>query len=161
MNNVFNPPIINRKKHLWLTQRYLAGTGGVLAGQLGGYATSLLANNQDDDVYYSGAIPSDFLILVKAVAVLIPASVTGNLYLTCVTANARAGQAYNTHAGSVAVAEIAGVSNQLLEYDIATALTELAANDYVGVKISRIGTNILDTAEGTAHILGVLLEYTW
>ena len=151
-----NNPIPERS--IWVQPHRVVGTNAVLASSYDRYASSLLANNEDDYAYFTVAIPTGFTAITKAVIALIPLA-TGNLRLYAWTRFAANGEAYDKHGATIAEASIAVTAGEIKEYDISSALSGLLAGDYLGVFFTRSGSNILDRSEGDLHVLGLLIEY--
>jgi hypothetical protein len=140
------------KRHIW-AQFLMEDEQGTVWGE------TIYPNNTATYRALTVAIPTGFTTLTKAVIVMIPLA-TGNLYISSSVNFAANGESYNTHSSGVTIAIKAAVANKVLEYDISSALTGLAAGDYLGVRFDRAGTDPLDTCEGELDVLGLLLEYT-
>ena len=146
------------RARIWVQPHFVDGVGAVLAAKYGTvWAGAQMQSDQTDYTYFSLTISSVFVSLTKAVVVIIPTA-TGDMRLTATTHFAAAGEAENTHTDTRAVAQYAVVADQLYEYDISSALTGLAANDYVGIQILRDAANVADTSEGDSYVLGILIE---
>lgn len=155
LNNPGNPIV---KKTLWAQPHYVSGVGAVLSATLNYYGCATLDNNQDDLCTLALAIPSDFVSVQKAVILLI-GQWAGDVRISCNTEFAKNGELYNAHADGIAVANITLAVSTMYEYDIAAALTGLAAEDYLSVRLYRNGTNAGDTHEAILPVVGVLIEY--
>jgi len=98
-------------------------------------------------------IPSDFTTITTAVLVCL-CTAAMEVVAACDIRFAAAGEAYNTHFDSCVIT-FTYVANQWKAHDISTALTGIAANDYVGIEF--------EDTEPDAHevyVLGVYLKYT-
>ncbi|GAH07755.1 unnamed protein product, partial [marine sediment metagenome] len=68
-------------------------------------------------------------------------------------------EAYNAHSDAVAVDTVAVTANKLECIDIAEALTGIAAGDWIGVRFTRNGTDVLDTLATTVYLIGMRMQY--
>ena len=144
---------------IWAQPHY-AGGGGVLATWDGVYYCGTeCPDAQSSIVYWTIAIPSDFVTLSKAV-VMVVAQGTGNIYRHVNTNFAANGEARNTHTDSIAGATVAVTDDQVCEDDISAAFTGVAAGDYVGVRWWRQGDAEDDTVGAEVLVTGLLIEYT-
>lgn len=146
-------------KAIWAQPHLAGGTGSVLSSAYGDYASSVAVFDQANNFMWSIPIPTGFNTLTKAVIIIIPLA-TGNLCLLVETMFATVGEQYNTNTGNIAEATPAVVAGQMFEYNIAAALAGIAAGDRLGIYLQRRAHTAPDTSEGSAYILGVLLEYT-
>jgi hypothetical protein len=85
--------------------------------------------------------------------------VNGDLRHSTSTQFSNDGEAYSASTDSISSAEKTLVSDQTDAVDISAAFTGIAANDIVGVKFTREGSNAADTIV-TFAVFGLLMEYT-
>jgi hypothetical protein len=109
-------------------------------------------------VHFSGAIPSDYGTLTKAVIVVICGQ-TANMRHNTSTDFGASGEDRKANSESIAAATLSVTANELLEIDISSALGAIAALDYVGIEWNRDAAHAGDTIT-QVQIVGVLLEYT-
>jgi len=147
-------------KSLWAPCFY--GPNGYLGstyGTNGAYVGYLLANSLNQSGSTTTRMPTHFGTLTKAVAVFIPKA-TGNLRLSGYINHAAAGEAHQTHNTSIVNAIVAATADTMLEWDISSALTSLAAGDILGAMVNRTADNESDTCDGDVLFTGVHYEYT-
>jgi hypothetical protein len=107
---------------------------------------------------FNFAVPSNFDSIVKAVLVYgAVGNQAGTNGLDIDTDYAAAGEAYDTHAaGAIAGADSGPVTDKLIyEVDISAALADIAADDYVGVKV----TVAAGDSPGNRVVLGFRFEW--
>jgi hypothetical protein len=148
------------RKHVWIP-----ASGGHVAGTATGhqvngrYAASTIGDaTNDGNVFITGAVPTDFNTLQKAVFVF-SSSETANTRLRVLTFFAAAGEAEDLNNESTVEATVGVTADENAELDISAALTGLAAGDYIGFQCHRSGADDLDTIT-TLYAYGVLIEYT-
>ena len=146
------------KRALWVQPHYASGTSVVLSAQYGDYGVTTLVDLETNAVAVSLAVPSDFVTLVKAVAVVIPLG-TGNMRWSVTTDFAANGEAYQANSDSIVATDTAVVTGVMTEINIADALTGLAANDYLGIEFTRSGAHANDTVTASVRFLGFLIVY--
>ena len=146
---------------IWAQPHAVSGTGAVLATTITGYSNvgvAELVDSQDDVVYFSVPIPTDFVTLTKAAVVLVPGG-TGNMRVGATSTYGAAGELMATHGDLISLADVAVTIDLVTERSMSAMLTLLAAGDRLGLKFSREGTHANDTVGASVFVLGLLLEY--
>jgi len=115
-----------------------------------GYYGGYLLDASGEDIYFSFKMPWDFSSIVEAKLVVISKASQPQL-LTMYTQFAADGEAYNTHDDSTTHSDSITV-NIIKEVPLGAALTGVAAEDYVGCRV---------TAGATCNLLviGILIKY--
>jgi len=105
-------------------------------------------------------VPADFQELVRA-QVFIVAGGAGNLRREVDTnwGKVCAAEDYNTHVDNIAEGVIAVLADDITCFDIAAALTGLAAGDLVGADFTRHGDDGTDTVDADCYCLGFRMQY--
>jgi len=146
-----------------------AGTGTMLPeividapnpdGNIGEFPAQLMLDDVDTEIRMKLHCPSTFQQLVRAHVVLVPAA-GGDLRRQIDTDfGGVCSEAYNAHSEAVAVDTVAVTANELECIDIAEALTDIAASDWIGVRFTRNGTDVLDTIGDTVYLIGMRMQY--
>ena len=65
----------------------------------------------------------------------------------------------NIHVDTIAEGVVAVLADDITCFDIAAALTNLAARDLVGVDFTRHGDDVLDTVGADCYCLGFRMQY--
>ena len=146
-------------RSIWIMPFNATGTGVTFPSSINSWPSAKTADAQTNIVYFAIPIPSDFLVLTKAVLVYI-SSGTGNIYRSVATSFAANGQSEATHTDSIASAAVAVTAIYIDEDDISAAFTGILANDYVSVRLTRDGANALDTTTAALDVIGLLINYT-
>ena len=102
-------------------------------------------------VYFNFHIPADFTSLTSALVMGIGSAV-GKTDWTVTTDFAAKDEPYTTHSDSATADETATVWNDIVGIDISSALTGLAAGDYVGAKF-------IADSNGYLLAIGLLIKY--
>lgn len=153
-------PELVEAKAVWLQPHHVNGTGTTLATRVGDFPVALFANsNQNQEVFFGFAVPADYKAISKGELVVFTDGATGNLKWTTDTDVGADTQARTTHSESNATQTTSLVQDNLTELDHTGVLTLIEAADYVGLKLTRLGTDGYDTVT-TVYIVGFLLEYT-
>ena len=136
----------------WNTTAATANPNSSLVGQ---FPTALI--NSTNAVYFKMRVPSDFTQTVTAVIVMIP-DTTETIQYDVDTNFGAVGELYNVHSDSITDATASATVNVILQTDISTSLTGLAAGDYLGINFSS------DTADlrvlGFISNMGRIIETT-
>ena len=103
--------------------------------------------------------PADFASALTANPIFIPAG-TGNVRVQNDANYGADGQAYSTHSDSQGLDTEAVTNNQLDSMTTALSLASLASGDFVQLKFTRDGTDVLDTISATLYFVGWLVSYT-
>jgi hypothetical protein len=147
------------KGAIWMQPHAVTGTG-TLSENVGTYSSSRIGSASADGIaWFTVPIPSDFDTLTKAVIFCTSQGVNGDLRHSTSTQFSNDGEAYSASTDSISSAEKTLVSDQTDAVDISAAFTGIAANDIVGVKFTREGSNAADTIV-TFAVFGLLMEYT-
>ena len=133
-------------------QPMLRGTSshpnGALYGSIWPVARSASGS---DDIYWAFPIPHDFTSITDMVVICVP-DATETLNFVINTEFAAIGEARTTHSGTIAGGTASATADQLLEIDIASAFTGIAANDVVAVHYDGGTTN--------SQIIGIRFRYS-
>lgn len=104
--------------------------------------------------YFTFKVPHDFIALTSCEIVGI-AETTGTIDWTVETEFAASGEASTTHSDTDTANGVGVTDTHITKISIATALSNLAAHDFVGGKFT------LDSTPGSfLHVLGILLKYS-
>lgn len=109
------------------------------------------AQSGSDNLYFTFHVPADFTSLTDLVFATIP-DATETVNFDVNVQYAAAGQAVNTHTGSISGGSASATSAQLLEIDISSTVASLAAGDFVGIE--------LDSSTSQIRVLGVRMKYS-
>lgn len=110
--------------------------------------------------FFTGAVPSDFTTLESAKLVCLGVEGSTNVRLGTNTCKIAAHSEINTtHSNSMATADYAITTNEIMHIDISSLFTNLAANDSFAFNIRRNGTHANDTVT-TFYIYSAILEYS-
>jgi hypothetical protein len=104
-------------------------------------------------------LPRTFKTLVKASAFIAPLD-AGNMYAKVDTSWGKNTEDLAAHMDTIAYAAYAVQSSKWYEWDILAAFTDVAAEDIIGITITRDAANVLDTVEASIGLCGVSLEFT-
>ncbi|KKM84022.1 hypothetical protein LCGC14_1303470, partial [marine sediment metagenome] len=128
--------------------------------RLGTHMVVTLIDGAEEDVGFEFLVPSDFQELVRA-QVFIVAGGAGDLRRSVDTnwGKVCAAEDYNTHVDTIAEGVVAVLADDITCFDIAAALTNLAARDLVGVDFTRHGDDVLDTVGADCYCLGFRMQY--
>ena len=107
-----------------------------------------------DSAYFSFKIPHDFTAITNAEIIVIPLVTDAAANWDIFSNIASVGEAYNTHTEQDAVTTYNVILNQLFAVDISGILTNIVANDYVGV-LFQLG----DAADDVA-VVGLRFKYS-
>jgi len=114
----------------------------------------------DGSAYFTGAAPSDFTTLESAKLVCLGVEGSTNVRLGTNTCKIAAHSEINTtHSNSMATANYAITTNEIMHIDISSLFTNLAANDSFAFNIRRNGSHGDDTVT-TFYIYSAILEYS-
>lgn len=108
----------------------------------------------NDMVYVCFKVPHDFTAIVSAVLVSIAAVTNATPDIKIATDYAAATEAYNTHDETDETQSPAMTINNIFTIDLSGALANLAADDYVGIKIQNADGN------SDFNALGVRFRYS-
>ena len=110
--------------------------------------------------FFSGSVPSDFTTLNSAKLVCLGVEGSTNVRLGDNTCKIAAHSEINTtHSNTMATADYAITTNEILHIDISSLFTNLAANDSFAFNIRRNGSHGNDTVT-TFYIYSAILEYS-
>jgi len=98
-------------------------------------------------------VPSDFLTLVSAVAIIIPTCTDGTAGISIASYYGAQGEAYNTHIESDEATTYDITDTIQFEIDVSGILTGIAIGDYVGVFVRQ------RTAGDNYRVFGIKLIY--
>ena len=114
----------------------------------------------DGSAYFTGSAPSDFTTLESAKLVCLGVEGSTNVRLGTNTCKIAAHSEINTtHSNSMATANYAITTNEIMHIDISSLFTNLAANDSFAFNIRRNGSHGDDTVT-TFYIYSAILEYS-
>ncbi len=99
-------------------------------------------------------VPRDFTAITNAEIIVIPRATQGAADWDIATDYGAVGQLYNAHSEADAARTYNVVNNTLFAVSIATELSALVANDYVGVRITQ------GTAGHNVNVVGIRLRYS-
>ena len=85
---------------------------------------------------------------------------TGNAYVQMDAGYGAIGEAWNNHTDSQGPDAEAVVNQTRDQMTTPTGLTNLAAGDYVNLKFTRFGDNVLDTVGAIVYFVGFIVSYT-
>ena len=118
-----------------------------------GYYPVARLDDLHDVGFVSFYIPDDFHRIVEAMVVVISRWTGTDLYLIAYSDYGKHGEAYYTHEANAWTHEFAVVAGNIYEDTIADILADLAAGDYVGVKVDN------QDAARDSDLLGVMFRY--
>ena len=134
-------------------------SGEATAAQFSPYGASNIGSGTlDGAFYFTFRVPALFTSIQRAYAVFFDTAESGNLRYSVTTNWAANGEAYNLNTDSIATTTQAMTQNAMTEVDISAAFTGIAAGDYVGLRIDRLGSDALDTLT-TVRILCFIMEF--
>ncbi len=134
-------------------------SSATLTASEGDYGTATVGNDtQDGGLFWSVPIPTGFSTLTRAVLVTVPVE-TGTVRWNVATSFAADGEARTANADSIAATDTSATAAQILELDVSTAFTGIAALDILGFRFNREGSHANDTIT-TFHVMGLLLEFS-
>ena len=114
----------------------------------------------DGSAFFTGSAPSDFTTLNSAKLVCLGVEGSTNVRLGANTCKIAAHSEINTtHSNTMAVADYAVTTNEIMHIDISSLFTNLAANDSFAFNIRRNGSHGNDTVT-TFYIYSAILEYS-
>ena len=113
----------------------------------------------DGSLYFDFRVPALFTSIQRAYVVAFNDSATADLRYSVVTNWGANGEAYNLNTDSIAATTLAMTQNAMVEVDISTAFTGIAAGDYVGLRFNRLGTDALDTIASSVRVLHFIMEF--
>lgn len=142
---------------LWAQPHFVRNTG-VLDTYIETTSTSTIgdATNQGS-AYISISIPSNFVSIVSAYVVVIAAE-TGNIRYSVDAGWGADSELIFIHADSISTTTKAVSANTIYDIDVSAALTNIEADDRLGLEFKRRGDDALDTIT-TLHVVGFLFEY--
>ena len=136
----------------------VSGTATLAANDGLATGASLGDASNDGIGYLTIQVPADFSAIHSAIAIGFPTT-NANLRWSIATQFGAAGQAQNTHTDSIATATVAVLNTYVVNFDIAAALTGLAAGDVIQFAFTREGADAEDTVSGF-FLQEIKLEYT-
>lgn len=128
---------------------------------IGDHPATQLLDGVTNSVRLEFRVPNDFRQLVRAYIEVVPAA-SGNMDRALSATWGRwCTEAYNNHVDAVAAGVVAVVANLINCIDISAALTGIAANDEVGITLTRRGGDVGDTVNATVYVLKIVMQYIW
>ena len=122
---------------------------------LGDYPAHLLSGTVSQSARMAAFIPWDFKTLLS-ITIMYVDTVGGTVNISIATDYGAVGEAYNANSGTIGGGlGILTAANLIAEYEISTAVANLAANDYLGVAVTTRG-NVLDNS---VYIIGLRIRY--
>lgn len=115
---------------------------------LGDYAVNTPDNGEN--VYFNFRIPDNFTTLTTAKMIMIP-DTTETVQIDVTTDYGALGEAYNNHSGSITDGTLSVTADQLSGISVASAITSIAAGDFVGMKVTSNTT--------TLRVIGLEIVY--
>ena len=129
----------------------ISGSGAV-EGALG-YFRGFDMDAAAEYVLFGARIPDDFTSIIEAIAVFI-AKTTATHRINFQTQYGASGEAYDTHAESSLDHDVVCTANTIYIQSFAAALSSLAAEDYLAVKVLGDVVNVLDI-----QLIGLYFKY--
>lgn len=120
-------------------------------GNYGHYAVLSVGGNAGD--VFTFRIPKNFASLTSAYLYFIPTNTSTTSY-DLDSHYGKLGEPYNQHTQQALAVPFSQVTDQIMRIDLSPVLTNIQADDFVGVEIG------LNAWGATVHFLGTLLEYT-
>lgn len=105
------------------------------------YHPGYLINLDDEEAYIEFYAPHDFSSIVSAVVARI-AKATATHRLDYESTYGAAGASHTTHTGTLTNQDTAETDGNIYEADISSILGNLAAGDYVGIRVRGAATNV-------------------
>lgn len=129
-------------------------------GQLQWYGALTRDGETADYVYWSWAVPTDFLSLISVDMMLIGAG-TGDIIYSGASVGVVAadGQAEGTHVNSPGDDTVALVLDVLQTHDVKAWFDNLAAGDFCSGYLARNGAHASDTVNADVWVIGFRLKY--
>ena len=127
------------------------------------YAGVLLVNNQSRYVYFTFAVPDDFVSLLSVKALWLCSNAGGNIYWQLNAVYAAHSETASQHTDAPALAATANLGADLLNSQAPAnplSLSNLAKGDTLSVLLYRVPTDDLDTITGDLYLLGLTFAYT-
>jgi hypothetical protein len=143
-------------KKLFVPVTYTDGTMGVK----GDFAGAVLTDGIDLNAYASFSVPVDFQSF-ESVKVVLISSGTGNLHHIVYSTYGASTENYNTHSATAGDFVTALTTSKITLFDLygGTLLEHVAAGDYVGLKYTRWGSDVLDTVGADVLAAGFIFSY--
>jgi len=142
----------------WVQPHAVAGASATLATNDGAWGVAVLGSTTEENhAYMTFAVPSDFASLTS-LDIAVWSNNSANLRWSASSRHGALTQSQTAHSDSVAEATIPLTANTITALDCSTAVSSLAAGDFVGLQMTRHGDDALDTISAL-RIIGVLLEY--
>jgi hypothetical protein len=136
------------------------GTGAVLHSVNGRGGPTLFGDNStQQNATFQFAMPSDFSTLQRAIITVYTTSGSNNLSYDVYSYCAANGEIWNTSSDSIYRVTLSLTDEQIMEIDVSSALTNIAASDHVQLVFSRNGGLGADTIS-TLYVDGLILEWT-
>jgi hypothetical protein len=144
-------------QNVWETVSHTSGTS-TFPTSIGDTPLAAIGDaSTDGSAFISIRFPANFDTLTRIIVVT-ESSNTGNLRYSVQTDWSGDGETINLNNGSIAATTLAVVTNTLYYIDISAAVGAVEADDQLGIKFTRLGTDGLDTISDFA-VLGVIVEY--
>lgn len=118
----------------------------------GDYLTHYIASGGQS--FFSFRIPADFKSLVKLVMIGIPNNTQAGGPFDLLSDYGAVGEQSDTHSESDLTGTISTTANEIMELDISSVFSAIAAGDYCGLSLNQNGIT------GGVHYLGILLQYS-
>lgn len=134
------------------------GVAAFQTSTTGWLAGTRMATGQDNTVYLSLPVPSDFASIVS-LNLIFEAGASGNMYYSVTTHYAANGESSIVHTGSIAATTLAMTANVIKTLDIQSSVASLAAGDVLSIQFNRVGSSGSDTIAGVITYAGAKLEY--
>lgn len=149
--------LVNRSRTLWVpaTECYNA-TDVAYQNQVGRGWTMIDA--KECRTYGTFRCPPDYASTMIVNAIFNPGA-TGNVRVQLDADYGASGEAYNTHSASQGPDTEAVVNTQIDQMSTSISLAAITTADYVLLKFTRDGTDVLDTITNTLYFMGFLVSY--
>ena len=108
---------------------------------------------------FSFHMPSDFTTLQRAILTIYTTSGSNNVSYAVYSYCAANGEIWNTSSDSIGNTTLSLTDEQIMEIDVSSVLTNIAASDHVQLVFSRNGSLGADTIS-TLYVDGLILEWT-
>ena len=138
-------------KEFWVPSFY--DSGGAGDGRKGDFVGPAQIGN-GGSTYIDFKVPHDYTAITNAELIVIPDDTQGTANWDIDSDYGAIGEAYNTHSETDAATTYNVTDDQLYAVDVSGILSALAADDYVGLKIT------VSTVDHELMLIGFRLKYT-
>lgn len=127
---------------------------------VGQHPVVTLTDGITETIYHQIYVPHDFVAITSAYVIIVPAA-SGDMVASISSTWGKVGtEDYNTHTDSIGLTTFAVVVNDLNTIDVTAALSGIAADDLVGISITRQGGHASDSVNANCYYLGIRLRYS-